>query len=75
MLIFRYPRQAKNQNPATNILCAGHRSDPTTIAVAVPIYKATSHQFNRARRQSSRPAPTCSSVLGKIALYNSTTCK
>ena len=37
---------AKNsQNPETLSLHAGHRADPTTGAVAVPIYQTTSYQF------------------------------
>ena len=33
-------------HPATVALHAGHRSDPTTNAVAVPIYQTTSYQFD-----------------------------
>src|SRR5262249_170384 len=33
-------------NPETIVLHAGYRSDPTTTAVAVPIYQTTSYQFN-----------------------------
>ena len=33
-------------NPETIALHAGHRSDPTTGAVAVPIYQTTSYQFD-----------------------------
>jgi O-acetylhomoserine (thiol)-lyase len=36
----------KSQNPETIVLHAGYRSDPTTTAVAVPIYQTTSYQFN-----------------------------
>ena len=32
-------------NPETLALHAGHRADPTTGAVAVPIYQTTSYQF------------------------------
>ena len=32
-------------NPETLVLHAGHRADPTTGAVAVPIYQTTSYQF------------------------------
>src|SRR3546814_15734235 len=33
------------KHPATTVLHSGYRSDPTTQAVAVPIYQTTSHQF------------------------------
>ncbi len=33
-------------NPETLVLHAGYRADPTTNAVAVPIYQTTSYQFN-----------------------------
>ena len=36
----------KSQHAATIALHAGYRSDPTTTAVAVPIYQTTSYQFN-----------------------------
>ena len=36
----------KSTNPETIVLHAGYRSDPTTTAVAVPIYQTTSYQFN-----------------------------
>ena len=35
----------KSQHPETIVLHAGYRSDPTTNAVAVPIYQTTSYQF------------------------------
>ena len=35
----------KSQRPETLVLHAGYRSDPTTNAVAVPIYQTTSYQF------------------------------
>jgi O-acetylhomoserine (thiol)-lyase len=35
-----------SQHPETIALHAGYRSDPTTTAVAVPIYQTTSYQFN-----------------------------
>lgn len=35
----------KSKNPETIALHAGHRADPTTGAVAVPIYQTTSYQF------------------------------
>ncbi|MEC9344846.1 MAG: PLP-dependent transferase [Pseudomonadota bacterium] len=34
-----------SKNPETIVLHAGHRADPTTGAVAVPIYQTTSYQF------------------------------
>src|SRR5450631_1157837 len=36
----------KSANPETIVLHAGYRSDPTTTAVAVPIYQTTSYQFH-----------------------------
>jgi O-acetylhomoserine (thiol)-lyase len=36
----------QSRNPETIVLHAGYRSDPTTNAVAVPIYQTTSYQFN-----------------------------
>ncbi len=36
----------KSQHAETIVLHAGYRSDPTTNAVAVPIYQTTSYQFN-----------------------------
>src|SRR6201997_2460113 len=35
----------KSTNPETIVLHAGHRADPTTGAVAVPIYQTASYQF------------------------------
>src|SRR5499427_387997 len=35
----------KSQHPETLVLHAGYRSDPTTTAVAVPIYQTTSYVF------------------------------
>ncbi|WP_425404689.1 O-acetylhomoserine aminocarboxypropyltransferase/cysteine synthase family protein [Hwanghaeella sp.] len=37
-----------SQNPETIALHAGYRADPTTNAVAVPIYQTTSYQFESA---------------------------
>ncbi len=34
-----------SKNPETIVLHAGHRADPTTGSVAVPIYQTTSYQF------------------------------
>ncbi len=36
----------KSEHAATIALHAGYRSDPTTTAVAVPIYQTTSYQFH-----------------------------
>jgi O-acetylhomoserine (thiol)-lyase len=36
----------ESKHPETVVLHAGYRSDPTTTAVAVPIYQTTSYQFN-----------------------------
>ena len=36
----------KSEHAATIVLHTGYRSDPTTTAVAVPIYQTTSYQFN-----------------------------
>ena len=35
-----------SHNPETIVLHAGYRSDPTTTAVAVPIYQTSSYQFH-----------------------------
>ena len=35
----------ESKHPETIVLHAGYRSDPTTNAVAVPIYQTTSYQF------------------------------
>lgn len=40
-------------NPETIVLHAGHRSDPTTNAVAVPIYQTTSYQFDSTEHASN----------------------
>lgn len=37
---------SNSRNPETLALHAGYRADPTTGAVAVPIYQTTSYQFN-----------------------------
>ena len=38
---------SKSKNPETIALHRGdYRSDPSTTAVAVPIYRTTSYQFN-----------------------------
>lgn len=38
----------QSKHPATIALHAGHRADPTTGSVAVPIYATTAYQFNDA---------------------------
>src|ERR1017187_7121752 len=43
----------KSSNPETIALHAGYRSDPTTTAVAVPIYQTTSYQFNSAEHAAN----------------------
>ena len=42
----------KSQHPETLVLHAGYRSDPTTNAVAVPIYQTTSYQFRDTQHAS-----------------------
>jgi len=37
-----------SKNPETIVLHTGHRADPTTGSVAVPIHQTTSYQFNSA---------------------------
>ncbi|EPY00490.1 O-acetylhomoserine aminocarboxypropyltransferase/cysteine synthase family protein [Magnetospirillum fulvum] len=37
-----------SKNPETIVLHTGHRADPTTGSVAVPIHQTTSYQFNNA---------------------------
>ena len=43
----------ESKNASTLALHAGHRSDPTTNAVAVPIYQTTSYQFDSAEHASN----------------------
>ena len=43
----------KSTNAETLALHAGHRSDPTTNAVAVPIYQTTSYQFDSTEHASN----------------------
>ena len=43
----------ESRNPETLVLHAGHRSDPTTGAVAVPIYRTTSYQFDSTEHASN----------------------
>ncbi|MEM7226953.1 MAG: PLP-dependent transferase [Pseudomonadota bacterium] len=42
-----------SRNPETLVLHAGHRADPTTNAVAVPIYQTTSYQFDSTEHASN----------------------
>jgi O-acetylhomoserine (thiol)-lyase len=42
----------ESQNPETIVLHAGYRADPTTHAVAVPIYQTTSYQFDSTEHAS-----------------------
>src|SRR5215510_2510714 len=43
----------QSQHPETLVLHAGYRSDPTTTAVAVPIYQTTSYQFRDTQHASN----------------------
>ena len=43
----------KSQHPETLVLHAGYRSDPTTTAVAVPIYQTTSYQFRNTQHAAN----------------------
>ena len=42
-----------SKNPETIALHAGYRSDPTTGAVAVPIYQTSSYQFDSTEHASN----------------------
>src|ERR1700740_209877 len=42
-----------SKNPETIVLHAGYRADPTTGAVAVPIYQTTSYQFRDTEHASN----------------------
>ena len=45
----------KRQNPETIAIHGGdYRSDPTTKAVAVPIYRTTSYQFDSTEHAANR---------------------
>src|ERR1700686_3021790 len=44
---------ANSKNPETLVLHSGYRSDPTTTAVAVPIYQTTSFQFHNTQHASN----------------------
>ena len=43
----------ESKNPETLALHAGYRTDPTTGAVAVPIYQTTSYQFDSAEHAAN----------------------
>jgi O-acetylhomoserine (thiol)-lyase len=43
----------ESKNPETIALHAGHRTDPTTGAVAVPIYQTTAYQFQNTEHASN----------------------
>src|SRR5579885_2607491 len=43
----------KSAHPETIVLHAGHRADPATGAVAVPIYQTTSFQFRDTEHASN----------------------
>jgi len=43
----------ESKNPETLALHAGYRADPTTGAVAVPIYQTTSYQFDNAEHAAN----------------------
>jgi O-acetylhomoserine (thiol)-lyase len=43
----------ESKHPETIVLHAGYRSDPTTNAVAVPIYQTTSYQFRDSEHASN----------------------
>ena len=45
--------EIESSNAATLALHAGQRSDPTTNAVAVPIYQTTSYQFDSTEHASN----------------------
>ncbi|MBF0374044.1 MAG: PLP-dependent transferase [Alphaproteobacteria bacterium] len=68
------------QNPETIVLHAGYRSDPTTAAVAVPIYQTTSYQFKSTEHAANLFAlselgniytrimnPTCDALEQRVA--------
>ncbi len=42
-----------NKNIETTVLHAGHRADPTTGSVAVPIHQTTSFQFRDAEHAAN----------------------
>ncbi len=44
---------SNSQNPETVVLHAGHRADPTTGSVAVPIHQTTSYQFKSAEHAAN----------------------
>lgn len=69
-----------SKNPETIVLHAGHRADPTTGAVAVPIYQTTSYQFQHTEHAANLFAlkelgniytrimnPTCDALEQRVA--------
>ena len=50
------------RHPETIVLHAGYRRDPTTNAVAVPIYQTTSYQFN----DTGHAAHACSGCRNSV---------
>ncbi len=69
-----------SKNPETIVLHAGHRADPTTGSVAVPIYQTTSYQFQHTEHAANLFAlkelgniytrimnPTCDALEQRIA--------
>lgn len=70
----------ESKNPETIALHAGHRADPTTGAVAVPIYQTTSYQFQHTEHAANLFAlkelgniysrimnPTCDALEQRVA--------
>jgi len=49
---------AASKHPETIALHAGERADPSTGAVAVPIYRTTSYQFRDTEHAAERPRQT-----------------
>jgi O-acetylhomoserine (thiol)-lyase len=43
----------ESKHPETIALHAGYRADPTTGAVAVPIYQTTAYQFESTEKASN----------------------
>ncbi|GJL87217.1 MAG: O-acetylhomoserine aminocarboxypropyltransferase [Minwuia thermotolerans] len=69
-----------SKNPETIVLHAGHRADPTTGSVAVPIYQTTSYQFQHTEHAANLFAlkelgniytrimnPTCDALEQRVA--------
>src|ERR1035437_7095402 len=62
----------KSPNPETIALHAGYRSDPTTTAVAVPIYQTTSYQFHRRCLRRDRTSAGCRMASTRLFAPSST---